>query len=190
MTEQLKQIAKEEIIKLPKEMQETINAFDWVKITEEIGKKYLLTESEINDLQVETLLVLVGLENADYYAQNVENEIGTSKNEAIKIAEEANQKIFTPIANTIEENIKKNLKNKNPNWSQNVDFVMSGGDYSAFMEERGNATPAPIDTQNPSKQPFSRVGINTPARSASSTAGAGGPTNTKRMTDIKSKFTI
>ena len=29
-----------------------------------------------------------------------------------------------------------------------------------------------------------------PARNVSSTAGAGGPTNTKRMTDIKSKFTI
>ena len=75
MTEKLQKIIKEEIAKLPKENQEVINAFDWVKITEEIGKKYLLGESEIGDLQVETILVLVGLEEPDSYTRNIENEV-------------------------------------------------------------------------------------------------------------------
>ena len=107
MTEKLKNIIKEEMAKLPKENQEAINTFDWVNIAEEIGKKYLLDESEINDLQVETLLILIGLEDPDLYANNIENNVGTSKDEANKIAEEVIQKIFVPINGILIEDIKK-----------------------------------------------------------------------------------
>lgn len=134
MTEKLKQIIKEEVMKLPKEAQEAINSLEWGNIAEEIGKKFLLNESEINDFQVETLLVLVGIEDENYYAQNIENEVGTSKNEAEKMAEEVNQKIFTPINNFFIEHIKKSEKIKNPNLEQSLDFILSGGDYSAFLE--------------------------------------------------------
>ena len=85
MTEKLQQTIKEEVLKLPKETQEAINTFDWGSMAEEIGKKYLLSESEINDFQVETLLVLVGLEDGNLYALNIENNVGISKDEAIKI---------------------------------------------------------------------------------------------------------
>lgn len=138
MTEKLKQITKEEITKLPKEIQKVINIFDWMKISEEIGKKYLLTYNEINNLQAETLVVLVGLENPDFYASNIENNISTSKSEAEKIAEEVNQKIFMPIYYSLTENIKKSIENKNQNWKQTLDFILSGGDYSVFMERNDN----------------------------------------------------
>lgn len=136
MTEKLKQIIKEEIIKLPKDVQNAINISNWEQITEEIGKKYLLTGNEINDLQAETLVVLVYLENPDFYASNIENNIGTSKNEAEKIANEVTQKIFNPIYDTLAEKIKENLKNIKPDWKQNLDFTLSGGDYSVFMKTR------------------------------------------------------
>ena len=150
MTEKLKQTIKEEIMKLPKEAQEAINSLDWTKVAEEIGKKHLLTESEVNDLQVEILLVLVGLESGYSYPLKIENEVGTSREEAEKIAEEANQKIFTPIYNILEENIKKNLPNKKSTPEQNLNFILSGGDYSVFMEERKAITATPtIGAQNP-----------------------------------------
>lgn len=141
MTEKLKKIIKEEVTKLPKEIQEAINAFDWVKVAEEIGKKYLLNESETNDFQVETLLVLVGLEDGDSYALNIEENVGTSRDEAVKMADEAFEKIFTPISNSIEENIKKNLPSKKPSPEQTLDFILSGGDYSAFVENMNDTTP-------------------------------------------------
>ena len=62
MTDKLKKIIQDEVGVLPKETQGAINSLDWVSIAEEIGKKNLLNESEINDLQVETLLTLVGIE--------------------------------------------------------------------------------------------------------------------------------
>ncbi|MFA5792013.1 MAG: hypothetical protein WC884_03180 [Candidatus Paceibacterota bacterium] len=135
MTEKLKQIIKDEVVKLPKEMQEAIGAFDWVKVTEEIGKKYLF-ESEIIDFQVETLLVLIGLENPEMYAINIENNVGTSREEAKRIADESFEKIFTPINNILEENIKKSGRAKNGSGEQNLNFILSGGDYSSFVEKR------------------------------------------------------
>ncbi|OGI76997.1 hypothetical protein A3D42_02610 [Candidatus Nomurabacteria bacterium RIFCSPHIGHO2_02_FULL_41_18] len=106
MTGKLKQIIKEGLAKLPKEAQDAINSLDWGSIAEEIGKKYLLTESEVNDLQVETFLVLAGIEDWDSYTRNVENQLGTSKNEAEKISEEINQKIFNPIAEKMSKTTK------------------------------------------------------------------------------------
>lgn len=136
ITEKLQKTIKDEVEKLPKEMQEAISALDWAKIAEEIGKKYLLSEGEINDLQVETLLVLVGLEDGNFYAQNIEDNVGTSKDEAEKMAEEALQKIFTPINNILIENVKRSGKSKKASWNQTLDFILSGGDYAAFIEPK------------------------------------------------------
>ena len=138
MNEKLRKIIKEQMTFLPKELQEAINSLDWAEIVKEIGKKYLLGEEEIDNLQTETMLVLLGLEEGEAYEKNIENEVGTSAKEAEKITDEAEQKIFTPIYNKLTENIKRNLNNKKPNYSQTVNFILSGGDYSAFMEENNN----------------------------------------------------
>ena len=134
MTEKLKQTIKDEVAKLPKENQEVINNFSWESIAEEIGKKYLLLDDEINIFQAEILIVLVGLEDPDFFAKNIEDGIGTSKDEANKIADEVIQKIFTPINDILIENIKKSDKVKNANAEQNLNFILSGGDYTAFLD--------------------------------------------------------
>jgi len=140
MTEKLKQTIKEEIAQLPKEGQDAINALDWVKLAEEIGKEFSLEESEMEDFQLETLLVLIGATDPEFYAINIENHVNTIKETAESMADEVFQKIFAPIKNTLEENIKKNLRNKNPSPEQTLNFILSGGDYSAFME-RGDESP-------------------------------------------------
>jgi len=136
MTDKLKEIIKRELVKLPQKKQEAIGSLDWEKVSEEIAQKFLLNETEMNDLQVQTLLVLIGLNDPDFFSKDIENNIGTSKNEAEKIADEVMEKIFLPIANKIEEKIKENLKNKNPDFRQNLDFVLSGGNYAAFLENQ------------------------------------------------------
>ena len=168
ITEKSKKLIGEEMLSLPKEAQDAINDSDWEKISEEIGKKHLLNENEINAFQLETASFLLGLIDEDSYALNIENNVGTSAEEAEKINNEINQKIFTPISEKLIENIKKVGKDKNPNWQQSLDFIMSGGDYSAFISNRENTTsPAPIDTQKPKV-----------------------PMSPRKITDLKSKFTI
>ena len=112
LTEKLQQTIQEEVEKLPKEAQDAINALDWMKLAEEIGKEFSLEESEMEDFQLETLLVLIGATDPEFYAVNIENHVETTKDQAESLAKEGFQKIFTPIRNTLTENIKKNLKNK------------------------------------------------------------------------------
>ncbi len=189
MTEKLKQTIQEEVMKLPKDAQEAINSFDWVNISGEIGRKYLLTEDEINDLQVETLLVLVGLEDGEYFAQNIENNVVTTKDEAEKIDEEIFKKIFTPINNIMEENIRKSAISKNPDATQTLNFILSGGDYSAFVEVPPRLVEEGAGGGNSEfrKSPPRPLGTPPPQ--------GGGEKNTipvkpKRMTDIKTSFKI
>ncbi len=139
MTDKLKQIIKEETEKLPKENQEAISALDWVKIVEEIGKKYSLEENQINDLETETLLVLVGINDPQFFAVNVENQVETIKDYAKKISEEITKKIFIPVNEALVEKIKKSDKVKKAGAEQNLNFILSGGDYSAFLDESDNA---------------------------------------------------
>ena len=65
MTEELKQTIKNGVEKLPKEIQEVVNNFDWLKVSEEIGKRNLLDEFEINILQNEIGLVLIESKRQD-----------------------------------------------------------------------------------------------------------------------------
>ncbi len=140
MTDKLQQTIKEEVEKLPQEAREAIDSLDWAKIAEEIGVKYLFNEEEITNLQTETLLVLVGLVDPEFYAINIENHVETTKDTANKIAGEVLEKIFTPLNDILIENIKKGLQNKNPNTEQTLNFILSGGNYSAFMVPT-NSTP-------------------------------------------------
>jgi hypothetical protein len=113
MTEKLQQTIQEETTQLPKEMQEAINVVAWLKISKEIGIKFLLEGDEIEDFQLETLLVLIGAEEIEFYPTNIENQVGTTKDDALKMAGEAFEKIFSPINKILDENIKKNMKTKN-----------------------------------------------------------------------------
>lgn len=135
MNEKLKKIISNEIIKLPKESQEVISSFGWESILKEIGKKFLLNENEIYQLQVETALILLGIAEEDLLSLNIENRVGISKEEAIKIAEEISQKIFNPMVEKRNKLIKENLQIKNQNWQQTINFIISGGDYSVFIEK-------------------------------------------------------
>lgn len=134
MTEESKKRIEEEILKLPKENQEAINSINWINLTQEIGKKLLLTYEEISKLQVITGVVLVGLINQERYALEIEN-IGMTQVETQNIILEITKKIIEPIANKIESSIKTKVKIKTPKWDQSVNFIISGGDYSVFLEK-------------------------------------------------------
>lgn len=138
MTEKSKTIIKEKIFNLPKELQNAINISGWEKMSEEIGKKYLLSEDEINTFQLETASLLLGFIDEDSYPLNIEDSVGVSSEEAKKITGEVNQNIFNPIYETLQKNIKNNLKEKDIKWEKTLEFILSGGDYSVFLERNND----------------------------------------------------
>lgn len=133
-----------------------------------IGEANNLTDEEIADFQTELALILVGVENPKDFADNIEMEIGLDKAESEKLAQEVMDKIIPPIGDKIEERVKNTMKNKDAKWSQNVDFVLSGGNYSAFAEQPG--------TTNISVRTDKKIIL--PVRSES------------EAEDLKNKFTI
>jgi len=144
MNEKSKKLIEEEMLNLPKEVQEAINASSWEKISQEIGKKYKLNDDEIVIFQLETASFLLGLVDEDAYPTNLETSVGLSKNEAEEIAKEALQEIFNPIFDKIAEDVKNKTKNKKLNWKQNVNFILSDGNYLTLVNERergNNNTP-------------------------------------------------
>ncbi|MEI6567312.1 MAG: hypothetical protein WCR20_11580, partial [Verrucomicrobiota bacterium] len=105
MTEQLKQITKEELAKLPVEMQNAINSLDWGWATDKIGALYNLKDEQINKLQTEVLLVLISSEDLDDLKINIENNVGINKSDTEKIVGELIKKIFNPIAVKIDGDV-------------------------------------------------------------------------------------
>lgn len=167
MTEELKQNTKEDLLRMPKEWQEVVNSFDWGTISEEIAKKYFLDEIAIENLQIEISLALTGAEEISYLKSNIENNVLTSRETAEKITIELFEKIFKPMTDKLTENIKNIIKDKKPTWDQNIDFIISGGDYSIFLRK-------------------DRIKNNLPDRPATEKT----PINYSKLEDLKNNFTI
>jgi hypothetical protein len=136
MTEKLQQIINRELAKLPIEQKEAITSLDWPSMAEEIGRNHSLTEEEIDSLQVETLLGLLSLTSTDGFITDIEDNVGVTHEEAGNIADELGKKVFYPVILKTEKNIKGNMENRETTVDQNLDFILSGGDYSSFMEKR------------------------------------------------------
>ncbi|MES2023450.1 MAG: hypothetical protein V4439_02090 [Patescibacteria group bacterium] len=135
MIEILKNVIKKEMVKLPKTTQEIFNLSDFEKQLDEISKEYFQDDEEkINNFQAETVLLLLGVNPLNNYAKKVAYSSILAMEDAEKITKKAIEKIFIPLAEKVNENIKSKLKSKNPKYDQNMKFILSGGDYSHFLE--------------------------------------------------------
>jgi len=118
---------------LPTEIQNAVNSLDWGWATDKVGALYDLKDEQINKLQTEVLLVLISSEDLADLKINIENNVGINKSDTEKIVDELIKKVFNPIAVKIDGDVKKGLQSKKISWSQSVDFIISGGDYSKFI---------------------------------------------------------
>lgn len=130
MTEEIKQKIQEQIDLLPKDSQQAIASFDWIKESQNIAKTYNLFDEEVDDLIIEIGLLISGVSYPDEFTTNIEDEVGTTREDAEKISNEVLEKILKPIAKKREEIIKQNIKNNPQSWDKEMKFVLSGGNYS------------------------------------------------------------
>lgn len=152
MTDKLKHIIEEGSKNLPQEVVGVINSFEWEKISNEIGKKYLLDDNEIDTLKTEIVLAMIGTKSQDVLVFDIEDNVGTTKNDAMQMTEEINEKIFKPMMEKLESSIKNGLRTRNQKWNQTINFIISGGDYLVFLEKEDKPTiitnPSSINTKS------------------------------------------
>ncbi len=97
MNKKIRQQFEEQLAYLPTINQEALKAFDWATELVGIGKNYGLHIDELEDLQIETMLLLVGLTSPDNYEKELIERLAIPPSEAEKIIEQINERIFTPI---------------------------------------------------------------------------------------------
>jgi len=105
MDEILTQDLKKQFETLPIEVQKAISAVDLPTKLQEIVKNNKLMIDQAGALEIETVLVLFGLEPLENYVSNLVKNVGLSGIQASIVAHDANELIF--------KNIRESLKNIN-----------------------------------------------------------------------------
>jgi hypothetical protein len=142
MTDKLQQTIKEELSQLTGEAQSAIASIDWLKIAEDIGKQFNLEEGEeIEDLQLEILLVMIGAVDPEFFPINIENHVRTTNEEAKMIANEVSKKIFNPIIAKLPKVDSKEIKtNSIPSGQPSTSNIVStsGTEFEKLPKEIGD----------------------------------------------------
>lgn len=88
---------QEQLKLLPEISQQALTSFNWVNVLLDIGKSFALQLDELEDLQVETMMLLVGITPPDEYEQELIKVLPLSKIEIEKLLDSINEKILIPI---------------------------------------------------------------------------------------------
>lgn len=94
----------EQLALLPSLNQSALQSIDWMGLLIDIGKSHGVDHDDIPDLQLETMLILVGLEDPNNYESQLIATLALSPAEADKLITDITEQIFTPIANYIISN--------------------------------------------------------------------------------------
>lgn len=87
---------------LPKPVQDVIFGGVWEQRTVEIGKKYSLTDAQIEDLTNIVILILVGVQKPEEFLDTVMSDLGISRLLAEQIVEELENRVFEYALKEIE----------------------------------------------------------------------------------------
>lgn len=93
---------------LPPETRKAIDSVDWRKVIFEMKEKKGYNFAQLEDLELETELVLCGLSNPEKYQEILESEMKISSFQANELVKEMNLKVFKKIR----EELIKILENK------------------------------------------------------------------------------
>ena len=148
---QLQQKIAEYFEKLPSDLQTVFSDMKWLQNINEISVKYNLSSTQTETFATETTLLLLAIIHVDEYEDILRKELGQSKETVEKIFEEIYSSFLENIQEQLEEAYYENVNSLmeerviNSDWKQNINFVLSGGDYSSFLEEEkvANITKTP-----------------------------------------------
>lgn len=176
MDPEIEKIIEKQMEKLPGEVKQLFAGEELKNKITNIGTKNRLSIEELGTLQLEIYLVLLGLIHPDNFPITLSENLKIEKTKLDQIINEVNEQVFRDIREKLKEAYEKTngilydtgIIPENPDWQQNLNFILSGGDYVAFLEERN-------DKNSPQKGNMPKSNI---------------PVNPKRMTDLRDKFTI
>ena len=94
---------------LPQQIQDVIVSDEFHLTIKDIGERHQLNSEQVTGLENETVLVMAGLEPLVDLSQNLEREVGITKEQADKILIEVEALFIHPIEETLYKFIEKQL---------------------------------------------------------------------------------
>jgi len=102
MDPEIKKIVEERLTTLPANIAYAIKSVPWVAKIEEIAKNNNFDADTLESFNIETTLVILGIEPLSNYPENLSRNVGLNDDLVIKVAKEVDEKIMTPITEKIE----------------------------------------------------------------------------------------
>jgi len=90
-------------LELPEDVQNALFAKETSDSILAVGKKYTLSIEKIGELADETGLVMLGITPPSEYIKNLVQRIGVDQEKARAIAEDINQKVFSPVRESLKK---------------------------------------------------------------------------------------
>ena len=140
MNPETQKIIDDQIAQLPKAVQEIIANIDLTKEISDLKEKHNLMLDQVSSLEIETRLVMIGLEPGEDFVDNIIKNVGLKEDDAIAVAEDINDSIFGKIRKVMMEETKDE----------------SGEDElnkETILDEIENPTPFPQIIQNQTQTP-------------------------------------
>jgi len=97
MDPETQKIIADQIKNLPKDVKEAIISVDYKTKLQEITKRQKLLIDQAGKLEMETTLVMIGLEPLTDFIGNIQRELGVLGTRAQEIAVDVSENIFKPI---------------------------------------------------------------------------------------------
>ncbi len=111
---------------LPKKLREAITSIETVEGLQKVGEKYKLHIDQVGKLGSETGLVMLGFTWPYLFPAKVAQALNIPREEASKIAQDINDKIFSQIREFIQSPISENIDLKNKPDTQIFKEKMTG----------------------------------------------------------------
>jgi hypothetical protein len=102
MDEETQKIIQEQIKNLPNDVREAIVAVDYSTKLQEITKRQRLLIDQAAKLEMETTLVMIGLEPLADFIENIKRELVVNELRAKDIAMDVSEHIFKPIRTSLQ----------------------------------------------------------------------------------------
>ena len=102
MNEETQKIIQEQFKLLPENIQTAIVSAEFQIKLREIAERHALLIDQSGDLEIQTTLVMMGLEPLSDFVENIQTKLGVSIIQAKEIAFDVSEHIFKPIRDTLQ----------------------------------------------------------------------------------------
>lgn len=137
MDENNTKIIKETFDSMPQGLKDFIMSDSYEETLNAIGAKYQLNAEQINALQQETTIVVMGLIDFEDFESELAKELNIDAKKISEIVKEVNEKIFSKI--TPSSNIVQDLDARFDKMPENIQEVVEKSNYQALLYEISTA---------------------------------------------------